>query len=654
MIEVPFNINGRKHRLLAELRTNGRMYLAFGFNDELRAEIKASFKDTKFHGYDAVNPEKLWSFPINHRNTFRFNFYTGRQPYSVYKAASTIEFNPNRPLYPYQFDIASFELAKKQCIIGAEMGTGKTVSTMEALEFLQYPLVWWVAPRSALYSLELELEKWKCELNVVLMTYEGLVKRMKEWNKGDPAPPAVIFDESQRLKTPTAKRTLAAMHLADAVRDEYGRNGMIILLSGSPAPKSPVDWWSQSEIACPGYLREGHPQTFKQRLSLIKNETNAETGGMYPKTVTWWDDSNKCQLCGQYKEDQYHQTQFYFETGPYHEFKPSVDEITLLNKRLDGLVGVWRKRDVLKYLPEINYRIIECSPTPSILRAAQLITKMTDRAANALTLLRELSDGFQYEDIPTGSRECRACQGTKEIQDSIYTGPEIDTDADDFELPSPLNNPEYFQQTMVSCPACNGTGLETIYTQTPKFINTPKEQVLKDLLEEFDDSGRVTIWAGFHGAIDRVIEVCEKCNWQVIVVDGRGWRGNIPGVGRSDAKGMIKAFQDKEKFPQNIAFIGHPQSGGTGLTLTASPVAIYYSNDFNFDNRDQSIARGHRPGMDLNKGYTVIDIFHLPSDRYVHSNLQAKKRLQAISMGDLVTALSVDVSKLSKGYGVRA
>ena len=64
------------------------------------------------------------------------------------------------------------------------------------------------------------------------------------------------------------------------------------------------------------------------------------------------------------------------------------------------------------------------------------------------------------------------------------------------------------------------------------------------------------------------------------------------------------------------------------LTLTASPTELFYSNDFNGEARFQAEDRFHRAGMDKNRGATIIDFVHLPSDQLVLDNLQKKKDLQ--------------------------
>ncbi len=75
-----------------------------------------------------------------------------------------------------------------------------------------------------------------------------------------------------------------------------------------------------------------------------------------------------------------------------------------------------------------------------------------------------------------------------------------------------------------------------------------------------------------------------------------------------------------------------------GLTLTASPTIVFYSNDFNAESRIQAEDRIHRPGMDKTRGATIIDLIHLPSDEYVLDNLKKKKDLQNLTMGELKDA----------------
>jgi SNF2 family DNA or RNA helicase len=100
----------------------------------------------------------------------------------------------------------------------------------------------------------------------------------------------------------------------------------------------------------------------------------------------------------------------------------------------------------------------------------------------------------------------------------------------------------------------------------------------------------------------------------------------------------------RERFPK-VVVIANPEAGGMALTLTAAPTEIFYSNSFKFEARGQAEDRAHRPGMDSNRGLTIIDFVMLPTDKLVIDNLKKKKVLQDMSMGELRTAFQ-DTSTL--------
>ena len=58
------------------------------------------------------------------------------------------------------------------------------------------------------------------------------------------------------------------------IREKYGlEKGFVIEMSGTPSPKSPVDWWSQCEIAWPGFLREGSQKAMEERMAFMVQQT---------------------------------------------------------------------------------------------------------------------------------------------------------------------------------------------------------------------------------------------------------------------------------------------------------------------------------------------------------------------------------------------
>jgi hypothetical protein len=621
---------------------SGRLYFHFPFCRKFMDEVK-SMEGRKWCGPAGDRPlppeakiarkffqtDKVWCIPMTARNLFQLEYLFGRNPYSRYDA-ELVPFKPTRPLYKHQCELAAFALTRHYCIFAAEMGTGKTLAAIEVMEQSGFLDWWYVAPRSALRAVEREFKRWDCKIKPQLMTYQGLRKIMEEWPEGKLAPQGVIFDESSRIKTPTAQQSQAAKQLADGVRSDWGANGFVILMSGSPAPKSPLDWWHQCEVACPGFIREGDITKFQMRLGLFEQKESF-SGGVFLQRLTWLDDEKKCKTCGKFENDIVHD----FTMGDAHPFQPSVNEVSHLYKRMNGLVNVKFKRDCLD-LPEKIYRIIECKPLPETLRAAKIITAKAKTTASALSLLRELSDGFQYIDKKDGKIPCKVCNGTKKYSEAAATELKQQDDALDFDA-------EIIDGV---CPYCDEHGQQDRIVRTVANVTCPKDDALRELLDEHDEIGRIVIYGGFTGTVDRCVGLAIAEQWSVIRVDGRGWW-------QIDSKGVplvgdpLTIFQDDFENHPRVAFIGQPGAAGMGLTLTASPTICYFSNDFNAESRIQSEDRIHRPGMDVNRGATIIDLLHLPTDRTVLDNLKAKRKLQDMTLGALSEALEhVDSERL--------
>lgn len=631
MQATPIKLRAGDYMVPATLILDEHFYfLKFGYNKKLLAEVKA-MAGAKWHP-----DQKLWSFDRSQRNDFQLAYLRGENPYAPYDLEIK-HYEYNRPLREHQVEMADFTMARKKCILAAEMGTGKTLVFIEVMEKSGFEDWWYVGPKSALMSVERELKKWRCRIRPEMLTYEMLTRRMREWNDGDVAPHGVAFDESSRTKNPTAQRSQAALALANGVRDDWGQDGFVILMSGSPAPRSPVDWWSQCEIACPGFLKEGNVEKFKRRLGII-TERESVAGGMYPHLESWLDDERKCAKCGKYQDDIVHDAEgCIIDALAYHPFQPSTNEVSYLYQRMAGLVLVKFKKDCLD-LPDKQYRVIEFTPSRKTLNLAKLVIAKSSTAVGALTLLRELSDGFQYQELEDGTETCPVCGGKGKIANPLAANREqwSQHEADGGCVPEDVRDSLENTDAETVCDGCGGHGTRKRYKRVAQQIETPKEQALIDLLDEHSEIGRLVVYAGFSGSIDRVKQIVKSQGWEYVKMDGRGIETSVAGD-------PIEIFQDKlEEYPR-VAFIGHPASAGMGLTLTASPTTVYYSNDFNFESRTQSEDRIHRIGMDANRGATIIDFIHLPSDQLVLDNLKKKKKLQALTLGDVSTALESGV-----------
>lgn len=666
-IPVTFYVHGNKLRL------------NFPFNRPLLEEVKTQFEGRRWLGINETAP-KMWEIPITQRNLFRLEVLSGKyascNPYQKFDDAEKVdlrskilEFVEQRnkrtkrkaKLYSHQLDLINSALATQSFVWAAEMGTGKTLSSIIVMEMSGVKEWLYIGPKSALVSVRLEFEKWDSAINPEFMTYEALRSLTEHWDRGK-APQGIIFDEASRLKNPASKRSLAAKHVADSMRKDWDGDCWIGELSGTPSPKSPADWWHLCEVACPGFIKEGHLKGFRARLAVIEQRETIPGAGAYEHILTWKDDDKKCGKCGELAEHPNHRTDGYLfgATSAFHEHIKSKNEVAALKQALRGLVTTKLKEDCLD-LPAKRYKEIVCKPNRATINAAELITQSSRRAIEALTLLRELSDGFQYIEVPTGEKEnCRVCDGVGEVIE-YFNEADMSMTLDDDEIkegvryvwsqPTEEDDPEIFIPEIVekipikvveerqTCPCCKGKKIVDVTRRDIKEVDCPKDKVVLDLLEQHEEGGRLNIYAGFEGSINRLTKMCLQQKWAVLKADGKGWKAwdatGCPIQGKSDD--LLKLYMYGQEDHPLMVFIGQPGAAGMGLTLTVSPTTVFFSNDFNGENRMQAEDRGHRIGMDTVNGGLIVDIIHLPSDRKVIENLKKKKDLQYMSMKGLLS-----------------
>jgi hypothetical protein len=608
--KLPVNLTAKK----------GRFYFQFPFNRELMAEIKG-MRSPRWHGYDDP-PLKQWSVKDCRRNRFQIAYLTGQNPYDRYDSP-LLEAMPRRDnLYSHQRIMFRHIITRMQCLISGEMGVGKTLSALEAMEYVGYNNYIWVGTGSSLAAVKLEFRKWKSELRPVFITYHSFSNAVN--NNEIHIPEGIIFDECQKLKSHNTQRSLAADKLTEEMRLKY-KEPLIICMSGAPAPNNPTDWWHQCEVACPGYIKEGDWFKFRNRLA-ITSEHKSPSDQTYLKVEAWLDSDNKCRECGKPRKDH----------DPFtgHPFQKCTNEVKNLYKRMNGLNVVFFKKDCLD-LPPIQYKVFKLTPTDLILKAEQLILNTVPRTVTALMKLRELSDGFQYKETETGKSEpCPLCKGSGET--SEYYDPEY---PEEYPSQEAMETGRCKQRT-VKCTHCKGEKRVPQLQRQAQEISCPKDDLLLNLLEEHEDVGRLVTYAGFQASVDRCCRLSADKGWEIIRADGRGWdyykisksrdepdRLNIP------KEGMLELFQDTKTHPNKLIFIGQPGAAGTGLTLTASPSIFFWSNSFNADDRIQAISRGHRIGM--GDHFTVIDCVHLDTDQKILDALEKKLDLLKMSMGQL-------------------
>lgn len=642
-LNVSLNVGMYRVPVTVDVRGD-RCYVYSGYNKDLVDEIKA-LAGRKWHGFDDENPEKVWSFPATPRNWFRFSFLSRDKndpfgPYRKWKEPlKPIKFD--RPLAEHQVELATAFIQRNEIIAAYEMGTGKTLPIGDAIEKVarEHSIadedIWWVGTKGSLLSTELEFVKWGFAFKPRLLTYDRL--RIMHGDGFKSIPRVIVFDECSKLKSTAAQRTQAALDLTDKMRS-IGKPVWIAGLTGSPAPKSPIDWWSQCEVVRPGYLREADVTALTNRLAVIEYK-ESEAGASFPTIKTWRDSED---ICAFEKKDVVGKNdkgkdivRVTYCCAPKaehgllrcvsdHVFVPGVNEVSKLNRRMSGLVMVKFAKECLD-LPEMRQEICLLPPSTQTMQLARLIVARTSRAVTARGRLKELSDGFQYSEIATGKKlVCPDCKGTLKI---------TTMDTDDF------GNPIPDKMIVADCVNCEG-GLVEEMTRSPTFIGSPKLDRLVLDLEQNEEIGRVAIYADFTASIDMIVTKCQEAGWNVLRFDGRGQVGfaadgsqiSLPPVE------LLKMFMDT-KADNKFAFVGHPGAAGMGLNLTAARMLIWYGLPDAGESYVQARKRIHRWGMDVQRGVIEKFYYHLATDKLIHTSLNGKIRLQDISMGDLSKAL---------------
>jgi hypothetical protein len=691
--ELKIKSNGYYHKL--NVRVNGsKLQLYFPYNKDLLEEVKTNFEGRVFVPKDKGGPR--WDIPITYRNIFRLEVLQGKySDANVYGQFENVEKYDLSEIIAPRFEAKGAKKYKhsiqmvNQGIVGrwfvwaAHMGTGKTLASIITMEMIREKYGWndiiWVGPKSPLVAVKAEFRHWKSSLQPEFMTYDGMRSLVEKWPSGKAPPRMIIFDEASKLKTPTSKRSQAAKYLTDKMREAYGFDCIIGLLSGTPAPKSPSDWWMLCEIGCPGFIREGHINAFRQRLAIIEKRETIPGAGQYDHIVSWRDDDKKCSRCGMPKEHANHQSDGMArflanlgteavsggQTQEVHDFIAGTNEVAKLKHRMRGLVGVWLKEDCLD-LPPKRYEVISVKPSRATLNAAKIITQSSGRAIEALTLLRELSDGFQYVTVRTGKViDCTVCGGSGKVkeffnpanpslsfsEEEIREGIRFIYEEDDYGESRVVGKEKIeIVESIVDCNSCGGHGKVDETKRDISEVECPKDQVLIDKLEMHEECERFNIYGGFTGTIDRIVKINARQGWGSIRADGRGWMGfNANGSPIIHPNGdkftsdqlyaLYRGTWSEEYTAGPLAFVGQPGAAGMGLTLTVSPSTFFFSNDFNGENREQAEDRGHRIGMDVVRGGLITDVIHLPSDLQVLDNLRKKKQLQYMAMKGLAMAL---------------
>lgn len=543
MTDLVLRSRGKRYPVTIEQEQSGKLIFRrspFSMKDEIKAMKGSRWDPTR----------RCWSVANHPRNHFQINAMMVEpddpKPYAWFERDLLDLDVVERPIREHQIEMIRKALTYRYQIFAADMGLGKTLIAIEVMERLarQYgwdndcrDQCWFVGPKSALESVDLDMHKWGVNLVPRTLTYERFVIDHAEYL--DSPPQLIFFDESSNLKTPSSRRASAAQKMTDRVREVHGTDGGVVLLSGTTVSKRPSDIWSQAEITWPGFLREGSIRAFEDRYATVVLGEDSD-GNKFRKIDGWKD-----------------------------------HEVSRLSNRLDGLMSVYLKKDWLN-LPERTFVRRVCEVQPRTKRVAKALVDAAPNTISGLTALRALSSGFQYnEDGDAGE------QGERAIVETVC----------------------------------------------------PKDDVLREIIDEEQTRGRMIVFASFQGSIDRVKRICHEQGWDTIVVDGRGW--NCYDKDNVRVKQHILDYWANN--PNPTVFVGNPASCRFGLTLVEAKTTVVFDQNFSAEHRLQSLDRNYRIGQ--TDPVRVIDLLHLPVDELILDTLVENKRLEDLSLGLLLENL---------------
>jgi SNF2 family DNA or RNA helicase len=162
-----------------------------------------------------------------------------------------------------------------------------------------------------------------------------------------------------------------------------------------------------------------------------------------------------------------------------------------------------------------------------------------------------------------------------------------------------------------------------VVDQDGKISSVPEKRMdaLFDVLEEAEGSS--IIWATYTADIAKIVSELGRRYGAARVA---AYYGATSGEARQRS---VEAFQSGEA----TYFVGNAATGGLGITLTRAKNVIYYSNNYDLEQRLQSEDRAHRLGLQHSVNY--IDLVTRGTvDEKILEALRKKINLSTAILGD--------------------
>lgn len=150
--------------------------------------------------------------------------------------------------------------------------------------------------------------------------------------------------------------------------------------------------------------------------------------------------------------------------------------------------------------------------------------------------------------------------------------------------------------------------------------------------------------------IDEILDIVEECPSKVVI-----WSHMVPCIeaivsrlaSEYGSESVVHFYGKTSDEDRNTArvrfqdpndpcrfFVGNPQTGGSGLTLTLGTTVIYHDNSHDLDLRAQSEDRSHRRGQ--HSPVTYVDLIAPGPDVHILDVLATKRQLSAEVLGDIL------------------
>lgn len=224
------------------------------------------------------------------------------------------------------------------------------------------------------------------ETDVIITTPNLLEHRMEDILDTDPS--GVVFDESHWYKTPDAKRTKAAMKLADYVR-RHADNPYIVCASATPAPNRPEELWAQLCIL--GFAKD--------------MRANIDRFQQMPARVAWKKQGAK-NFMTRMSDKRAFEIRYCNGHATYlgWDAKGSTNPSELRDFLYDKVMIRLMKQDVMTPMPTLGQHFINCEFTDDEMAKYKVLEDNYLRYASEKVIKRGRADGLSKGEIETELR----------------------------------------------------------------------------------------------------------------------------------------------------------------------------------------------------------------------------------------------------------